>query len=370
MLGGASGGPAMRVRISGINTIRKRLSDGSLRVYRYHRATGIKLDGEPGSAEFIAAYAAAEKTMMDRHAGTFNGLIRDYSLSVEFGQLAESTKREYRRLLTKAEAKFGDLPIAALEDPRVRAEFLSWREVVARVSGAREADHRLSAVSAMLSWARSRGTLFSNHVSGFRRLYHVDRSEKIWLPEHVSAFMAVAPIELQRALILALHSGQRQGDLLRLCWSNYDGAAITLRQGKTGRRVDIPCTAALRRVLDGLDRKAAVILTTPTGRPWTARHFKAQWAKAATAAGITDLHFHDLRGTAVTMLAEAGCTPPQIAAITGHTLASASTIIDKYLARTRVLAGEAILLFENAKATKFANRLQTRPPKPKKGTAK
>jgi integrase len=31
-----------------------------------------------------------------------------------------------------------------------------------------------------------------------------------------------------------------------------------------------------------------------------------------------DLHFHDLRGTAVTRLALAGCTVPQIAAITGH----------------------------------------------------
>lgn len=38
----------------------------------------------------------------------------------------------------------------------------------------------------------------------------------IWLPEHIEAFMNVAPLELQRALILALHTGQRQGDLLRL----------------------------------------------------------------------------------------------------------------------------------------------------------
>ena len=44
--------------------------------------------------------------------------MRDYTLSPEFDKLADSTQREYRRMLTKAEAEFGDMPIAALEDPR------------------------------------------------------------------------------------------------------------------------------------------------------------------------------------------------------------------------------------------------------------
>jgi integrase len=125
----------------------------------------------------------------------------------------------------------------------------------------------------------------------------------------------------------------------------------------------------LRKMLDGLDRNGAVIITTKTGRPWKPRYFKAQWEAASKDAGITDLHFHDLRGTAVTLLAEAGCTTPQIAAITGHSLKTVTKILDKYLARTRVLAGEAVTLFENAKATKFANRLQTRTAKPSKGTS-
>lgn len=360
----------VRAKLQGVNTVRKRLAGGVVRLYYYHRATGFPLRGDPGSATFLSDYAAAEKFLLDRHAGVFNGLVRDYSLSPEFGKLADSTRIEYRRMLTKAEATFGDMPIAALEDPRVRQEFMSWRAKVAKESGDREADNRLSIISAMLSWAKENGLVMSNHISGFRRLYHVDRSELIWLPEHIHAFMAVAPIELQRALIIALHTGQRQGDILRLAWSNYDGSLISLRQGKSGRRVEIPCTAALRRMLDGIERGAAVILTTKTGRPWAARYFKAQWEQATKAAGITELHFHDLRGTAITMLAEAGCTTPQIAAITGHSLKTVTTILDRYLARTRALAGEAVTLFENAPSTKFANRLQTATPKTPKGKAK
>ncbi len=138
----------------------------------------------------------------------------------------------------------------------------------------------------MLSWARENGQVNANHVAGFRRLYHSDRSDIIWLPEHFKAFMAVASVELQRAMILALHSGQRQGDLLRLGWGNYDGTAITLRQGKAkkngvaGRRIEIPVTRKLKEMLDGIDRTATVILTTPNGRPYSGKNFRQQWKAA------------------------------------------------------------------------------------------
>jgi integrase len=162
--------------------------------------------------------------------------------------LAESTRLQYRRMLTKAEEELGDLPLKALDDPRVRKDLLDWREKIAKVSGSREADHRLSAISAMITWAVDRGHLSSNHVRGFKRLYHVDRAELIWLPEHIDAFMNVAPLEMQRALIIALHTGQRQADILKLPWSAYDGRSITLRQGKASRRgaraspISIRCT--------------------------------------------------------------------------------------------------------------------------------
>jgi hypothetical protein len=67
----------------------------------------------------------------------------------------------------------------------------------------------------------------------------------------------------------------------------------------------------------------------------------------------------DLRGTAVTLLAEAGCTVPEIVSITGHTLQSATRILEKYLARTKAISDAAIFKFENAQATDFANQLQT-----------
>lgn len=116
----------------------------------------------------------------------------------------------------------------------------------------------------------------------------------------------------------------------------------------------------LRDMLDNIPRKAATVLLSATGQPWKSKNFQHRWKDVMVAAEIDGLHFHDLRGTAVTMLAEAECTAPQIAAITGHSLRHVSDILDKYLAKTRTLADQAMDKFENAQGTEFANQLQTK----------
>lgn len=70
------------------------------------------------------------------------------------------------------------------------------------------------------------------------------------------------------------------------------------------------------------------------------------------------------------MLAEAGCEVPQIASITGHTLQSATRILEKYMAMTPALSKAAIQAFENSPATAFADQLQTGPPRRRSRTVK
>ena len=109
----------MRAKIRGVNTVRKRLADGSLRVYHYHRHTGTRLDGKPGSPDFIASYAEAERKLTERHPDLCAGLIRAFLTSPDFmHNLQPTTQKEYRRIFTAIEAKFGHAPVAAMEDPR------------------------------------------------------------------------------------------------------------------------------------------------------------------------------------------------------------------------------------------------------------
>ena len=62
-----------------------------------------------------------------------------------------------------------------------------------------------------------------------------------------------------------------------------------------------------------------------------------------------------------TTFAESGATIPQIVSITGHTMQSATRILERYLSMTQALSKAAMTAFENSSATAFANQLQTRP---------
>jgi hypothetical protein len=44
----------MRARLKGINKATPKLADGTRATYYYHRATGTRLTGEPGTPEFLA----------------------------------------------------------------------------------------------------------------------------------------------------------------------------------------------------------------------------------------------------------------------------------------------------------------------------
>jgi integrase len=70
----------------------------------------------------------------------------------------------------------------------------------------------------------------------------------------------------------------------------------------------------------------------------------AHWGKTCIKAGLSDdLHFHDLRGSAVVRLAIAGATVPEIATFTGHSLKDVEAILDKhYLGRDVRLAENAV----------------------------
>ena len=118
-----------------------------------------------------------------------------------------------------------------------------------------------------------------------------------------------------------------------------------------------------------MPRRGPYILTRADGRLWFTdannKQLSKQWRAHARAVGIDDLQFRDMRGTAVTLLSEAGVTVQQVAAITGHTMQSVVRILEKYSARTKRLAEAAIRTFEASSASDFANRLQTRAHPPK-----
>jgi integrase len=341
----------MRVRLKGLNRVRKRLADGRTVTYYYAWKGGPPLPGRPGSPEFVDAYNKAISRKALPQQGVILSMLRDFQNSQDFLGLAPRTRSDYIAKIRLIEKKFGDFPLVALADRRSRGVFMAWRDQLATTSR-RQADYAWVVLARVLSWALDRGIIMANPCEKGGRLYRGSRADKIWTAADETAFLSRAPQHLGLALLLALWTGQRQGDLLRLPWSAYDGTHIRLRQGKTGARVVIPVGAPLKAALDDTPKRSTVILVSSDNKPWTEDGFRSSWRKACATAGITGVTFHDLRGTAVTRLAIAGCTEAEISAITGHSLRDVGAILDAhYLHRDPALAENAIRKLEKGTPT-------------------
>jgi integrase len=299
------------------------------------------------------SYNEAIATRRKGPEGTVLGLSRSFQQSEEFRGLAQRSRSDYTAKLRAIEAEFGDLELEALAvDRRTRGIFLDWRDRLAK-SSRRQADYAWVVLARLFSRGLNRGKIAINPCGKAGRLYRGSRADKIWSKDDEAAFLIVAPAHLHLPLLLALWTGQRQGDLLRLPWSGYDGTHIRLRQSKTGRRVTIPVGGPLKVMLDNAPKHGPLILVSTNKTSWTEDGFRSSWRKACIAAGIVGLTFHDLRGTAVTRLALAGCTEPEIATITGLSLKTVAAILDAhYLHRDQALAESAIRkLEENSRRT-------------------
>ena len=82
---------------------------------------------------------------------------------------------------------------------------------------------------------------------------------------------------------------------VRLCAEMMYGLLTTARQllyGKARRLrreaplIRVPCTKPLKSTLDAAYRRAAVILTTKTGRSYSKRYLAQQWEETCKAAAL------------------------------------------------------------------------------------
>ena len=226
---------AVRVHLKGVHRVRKRLATGKTEIYYYAWRGGPRIAAEPGTAEFLRLYSEAHATRKLPPPGTLFSLIAEFKASAEFHGKEPSTKRAYLSYLKLIEAEFGDLPIAALSDPEVRGVFKTWRDGMAATP--RKADYAWTTLARVLSVAKDRGRIPINPCERGGRLYEAERSDKVWTEADIGRLLSVAGPRIEAALLLALWTGQRQGDLLRLPWSAYDGKHIRLRQSKGGRRL-------------------------------------------------------------------------------------------------------------------------------------
>ena len=134
-------------------------------------------------------------------------------------------------------------------------------------------------------------------------------------------------------------------------WPQYNGDTITVRQQKTGKLVEVPCTAALLLLLDAAKAKrtGTVIVAGPNGQRLPVKTWQEAFNAIRHKAGLDHLQARDLRRTFVVNAARAGATVPEIAASTGHSIDHTQEIFEHYLPRDVHMARAGIVKLESRK---------------------
>ncbi|MDG9807714.1 MULTISPECIES: tyrosine-type recombinase/integrase [Pseudomonas] len=119
--------------------------------------------------------------------------------------------------------------------------------------------------------------------------------------------------EMPAIIQLAVETAMRRSELIGLRRENVRAKHALLEDTKNGTRRLVPLSSKARALLDGLPARL-------DGRVFSlAPHSVSQYFhKACVAAGVVDLHFHDLRHEGTSRLFEKGLSMMEVASITGH----------------------------------------------------
>lgn len=348
----------MQIKLDRINSVNKLLANGKVRTYHYHRDTGKRIEGEPGTLAFYAAYEkAAQRDEVS--ADTVNSLLLSYQGSLEFRQLTRRSQQQYRTMIGPISDKWGNWELEAMQDKSIRGDVLQWRDEIAKSGRLATAQHTINMMKTIFNWGEQRGIIEYNRLRRISNIYRPDRSECVWTRDQIAKLFSVACDHTKHAICLALFTLQRQGDLLKLTWPR--GESIPVKQQKTHSPVMIPVFGTFADFLQMVPRNGETILTTGRQRPWKISNFQAHWNRTLANAGLAnaDLHFHDLRGTAITCLADHGATDAEIAALSGHIIPGSNKAMKGYRARTATQARNAMAKLQSSWIGELPTILQT-----------
>jgi integrase len=298
---------------------------GNRRVRFRRRGVSVYLTGIPWSEDFMRQYAAAlEREDVNRvqvgavkrtSPGSFSALCVSYYNSPEFCGLKSSTQGVRRNILERFRREHGHRSLKDLKAIHIRTI------LGAMAKRPESANGLLKVLRAVLGHAVAIDLLAANAALGVKP-YRSRNAEgyHTWTEAEITQFQAAHPLGTRAglAMALALYTGQRRGDVVRLGWQHVKDGRIVVRQQKTSAALAIPIHPELERTLAVLPKTNMTFLVTEFGKPFAAAGFGNWFRRMCNAARLPHCSMHGLRKAACRRLAEAGCSANEIAAISGH----------------------------------------------------
>jgi integrase len=158
--------------------------------------------------------------------GSVSAAIAEYYGSQAFRSLTGETPQKRRAILERFREQYGDRPLASLPKEFVVALFDTMAP--------HAAINWLAAFRHFFRWCEQRKLLRTDPTLGIRLKMPKSDGHHTWTEDEIAQFEAHHPVgsKPRLALGLAIYTGQRRGDVIRLGRQHIRDGVLTLRPGK------------------------------------------------------------------------------------------------------------------------------------------
>ncbi len=218
---------------------------------------------------------------------------------------------------------FGDTPLAQITTWQIE----KWKAEGGKRLNPVTVNRRLTVIKHMFKQAVEWDLVKSNPATLVKRFTVNSERTRFLSQDEIQTLLETCEKQITSPWLLplvtlALNTGMRKGELLRLKWENLDleRGSITIIQSKTLRRKTIAINEPAREALNWLqeNRYGELLLMWPWGDPIGKVTVYDAFKKACSTAGITDFRFHDLRHTFASHLVMAGVDLVTVKELLGH----------------------------------------------------
>ena len=213
-------------------------------------------------------------------------------------------------------------------------------------------DRYIASQSASWNWGRAAGLVPKDRawIPGLM-LTEPDARTRYLSDDELKAVLKAAQAHsptMVAATTLALATGVRSGEMLRLTWADVDFARSSIRllltKNGTARSVHLPSIAAdaLKAVKAGTVVSTTNVFLYRDGTPMTGDRLHHAWCDIRTAAGLENFRWHDFRHSCASFLAQHGSSLIEIGSVLGHKRAQ-TTLKYSHLVTGKPVTGSAAL---------------------------